>query len=285
MPSAIDYIISTQDESGGWGYSAGRRPVVEPTAAVLLAIRDEPLAVNSFSRGVSWLLSCQHKDGGWGINEDDPESGWQTAWALLALRYSTQNVDSISQAADWLTTVGTFEISREQFKQPEIPKNDSIEAFVWPWMPEQAGFVEPTAMAVLALQGINKSWLADIRINAASSYFQKNRTPDGGWSTGNEGPLDTLVRPRAYPTALVLVALTQIDQPAIQTIDLDALRQDLSRDPSILAQSSGGLALRTMGAEYESLIANIPKHQLQNGSWDDNPFFTAWALMALRGYF
>ena len=99
MATSIDYLISAQHENGGWGYATGQKPVVEPTAAVLLAIRNEPLASDSFQRGISWLLSCQHQDGGWGINEDDLESGWQTAWALIALRYSNQNQDSITQVS------------------------------------------------------------------------------------------------------------------------------------------------------------------------------------------
>jgi hypothetical protein len=230
------------------------------------------------------LLNCQHQDGGWGINGDDPESGWQTAWALIALRYSTQNKELISHAAEWLTSVGTWEISREQFQKPELPKIDNLAAFVWPWMPGQAGFVEPTAMAVIALEGLNTSQLADTRIKAALRYFQQYRTPDGGWGIGNEGPLDTLIRPRAYLTALVLLALTQIAPTEIQTVDLDALQQDMGRDTSILAQASGVLALRTMKADYKGVIAKLSEQQLQNGSWNDNPFFNAWALMAFRGY-
>jgi hypothetical protein len=284
MPSAIDYLISAQHASGGWGYSTGLKPVVEPTAAVLLAIRDEPLANNSFQRGLTWLLNCQHKDGGWGINEDDPESGWQTAWALIALRYSTQNKDSISKAVEWLTTVSTSEITREEFQKPDVPKSNNVGAFVWPWLPGQVGWIEPTAMAVLALEGITNSQLADVRINAAHSYFLQNRTPDGGWDIGNIGPLDTTVIPRAFPSVLVLMALALTAPEDIQTIDLSALRQDLDRDPSILAQSSGLLALRTLGEHDEGIISNLNHSQLSNGSWNNNPFFTAWALMALRGY-
>jgi hypothetical protein len=284
MPKPIDYLISTQHMSGGWGYGTGQKPVVEPTAAVLLAIRNEPLADNSFQRGISWILSCQHQDGGWGINEDDPESGWQTAWALTALRYSTQNQDSISRSVEWMVTVGTLEITHEEFQGGGIPKRDNIGAFIWPWLPGQAGWIEPTAMAVLALEGLTKSPLADFRISAALNYFQQYRTVDGGWNVGNAGPLDTIVIPRAYPTALVLMALDRIAQSEIQTIDLSALRQDLQRDPSILIQSSGLLALRTIGEDDEVLISNITEHQLPNGSWEDNPFFTAWAIMAFRGY-
>ena len=284
MPSPIDYLIYAQHESGGWGYSTGQKPVVEPTAAVLLAIRNEPLATNSFKRGISWLLNSQHQDGGWGINENDPESGWQSAWALIALRYSIQNYDSISKSLEWLITVGTLEITQAEFQKPEVPMRDSNEAFIWPWLPGQAGWIEPTAMSVLALEGMTKSQLAGFRINAALSYFRKYRTAVGGWNIGNATPLDTIVLPRAYPTALVLLTLARIAQPEIQTIDLNALRQDMQRDPSILLQSSGLLALRTLGEDDEALISYITEHQLQNGSWDDNPFFTAWTIMAFRGY-
>jgi len=284
MSSSIDYLISAQHVSGGWGYSTGQKPVVEPTGAVLLAIRYEPLAFNSYQRGISWLLSSQHQDGGWGINEDDLESGWQTAWALSALRYTTQNQDSIAKSVEWLITVGTIEITQEEFQKQEIPKRDNNDAFIWPWLPGQAGWIEPTAMAILALDGMTKSRLADFRIGAAINYFRQYRTADGGWNIGNAGPLDTIVIPRAYPTALVLMALARIAQPEIKAIDLYALRQDLSRDPSILIQSSGLLALRTLREDDEALISNITEHQLPNGSWDDNPFFTAWAIMAFRGY-
>jgi len=284
MPSPIDYLISAQHECGGWGYTTGQKPVLEPTAAVLLAIRNEPLANNSFQKGISWLLSCQHQDGGWGINEDDPESGWQTAWALTTLRYSTQKQDSISKSVEWLITVSTMEITQEEFQGKEIPKRDNNEAFIWPWLPGQAGWIEPTAMAVLALEGITKSRLADFRISAALNYFRRYRTPDGGWNIGNANSLDTIVVPRAYPTALVLMALNRIAQTEIHATDLNALRQDLRRDPSTLVQSSGILALRTLGEDDETLISNITERQLPNGSWEDNPFFTAWAFMALRGY-
>jgi hypothetical protein len=284
MPSSIDYLISAQPASGGWGYSAGQKPVVEPTSAVLLAIHNEPAANNSVQRGMSWLLSCQHQDGGWGINEDDPESGWQTAWALIAMRSSLQNQDSISKSVEWLVNVGTLDVTQEEFQKQEIPKRDNIGSFIWPWLPGQAGWIEPTAMAVLALEGITKSPLADFRISAAINYFQKYRTADGGWNVGNAGPLDTIVIPRAYPTALVLMALARSAQSEIKTMDLDALRNDLQRDPSILAQSSGLLALRILREGGEALISNINEHQFANGSWDDNPFFTAWAIMAIRGY-
>ncbi len=91
MPSPVDYLINAQYDNGGWGYQTGHKPVVEPTAAVLLALREEAAAAGAFQRGMAWLLNSQHSDGGWGINENDPESGWQTAWALMAMKSANQS--------------------------------------------------------------------------------------------------------------------------------------------------------------------------------------------------
>ena len=284
MISSIDYLISAQHAAGGWGYASGQRPVVEATAAALLAIRDDPKAIDSYQRGIAWILRIQHPDGGWGINEADSESGWQTAWALIALRHTTQNSDAIDKAVEWLVSVGNSEISQQEFKKPELPVSDSVTAFIWPWLPEQGGWIEPTASALLALGGIANSQLAEVRMNGALQYFRKYRTPSGGWDHGNAGPLDTIVHPRAYPTALVLFALAENAKQEIQSIDLSALRQDMGGDPSMLAQSSGTLAIRTLGGNDQALITSIMERQGSNGSWDDNPFFTAWASMALRGY-
>lgn len=258
--------------------------MVEPTAVALLAIRNEPGAEKTFERGVSWLLSCQNADGGWGINEDDPESGWQTAWALMAMRYSAQNSVAISRAVEWLTYVGTSQITGEEFKKPEKPMSDDPGAMIWPWLPGEVGWIEPTALSLLALAGINLSALTSTRITAARAYFRKYRTPSGGWDVGNAGPLDTIILPRAHPTALVLMALTRIAPDEIQTKDTEALRLDMQRDPSVLSLSCGLLAIRTLGESDDALHSHIKESQFPNGSWNDNPFFTGWAMMALRGY-
>jgi hypothetical protein len=283
MSTAIEYLIANQHESGGWGYSIIQKPLVEPTSAVLLALQNEPQAEDAYQRGIAWLVNSQHKDGGWGISQEDPESGWQTAWALISLNHSDQN-NAIGDGINWLTTVGTSEISRAEFQGSEFPVMDNIGAFSWPWLPDQVGYVEPTAMAVLALNGFANSSTAKSRINTALQYFRKNRTPVGGWDCGNAGPLDTPV-PRAYITSLVLIALNRLSRQDIQPNDISTLQNIIQRDTSILAQSSGNLALQIIGKGDEKYLLRIAEQQQADGSWNGNPFFTAWAVMALRGYF
>ncbi len=284
VPSAIDYLINAQHANGGWGYGTNHMGMVEPSAVVLMALRDEPAAKDAFQRGVTWLLNCQHQDGGWGINEDDPESGWQTAWAMIVAKAAKLSNEVIAKAADWLTVVPTYEISREEFTKGVVPKDASSIAMAWPWLPGQAGWIEPTALAVLALDGVVVSDLAQTRIEAALEYFKQYRTPSGGWNVGNAGPLDTLVIPRVYPTALVLIALTHRSKEDIQPIDLSAVEQDLLRDEGMLAQAAGLLALRISGKDDVLLATRLIQHQLSDGSWEHNPFVTAWAVIGLRGY-
>ena len=145
--------------------------MVEPTAVALLALQNETGAEASFQKGMSWLLGSQNPDGGWGFNENDPESGWQTAWAIIALRKAKQDSDTISKAMDWLTYVGTNQVSQEEFKKPDLPVSDDPGAIVWPWLPGQVCWIEPTAMAVLALESKDNSPLASSRIKGCSGLF------------------------------------------------------------------------------------------------------------------
>lgn len=283
MPSSIDYLISTQNETGGWGYYPGRKSVIESTAAVLLAIRNEPKAINAFNKGMTWLLSSQHQDGGWGMDAQDPESGWHTAWALIAMKYSNQSSDSIIRAVEWLTHVNTYQITQDEFMNSKMPLSTPVEALIWPWLPGQGCWIEPTAMAVFALEGLAQTQVAATRISAAIQYFRKNRTPIGGWDIGNAGPLDTIVIPYAYQTAMVLLALAKVAIQEIQPNDLSALRFDMQQETSVLSLSSGLVALKTLGENDQDTNSYISGYQSDNGSWNNNPFFTAWATMALRG--
>jgi hypothetical protein len=284
MPTSIDYLISAQHDSGGWGYTTGSKPVVEPTAVALLALQDETSAAATIQKGVSWLLGGQNLDGGWGINENDPESGWQTAWAIIALRKAKHDPVTIAKAMDWLTYVGTSQVSQEEFKKSDPLVSDDPGAIVWPWLPDQVCWIEPTAMAVLALESKDNSPMALRRIKAAVDYFIQYRTPTGGWDIGNPGPLDTSILPRAYPTSLVLMALNLVAPEVIISNDITALRQDMMYDHSVLSLSSGLLAIRVLGENADEVENYIKDKQKSNGSWDNNPFFTSWAMMAIRGY-
>ncbi len=65
---------------------SGAVPVVEPTAAAVLALRDGQTPAATLEKADGLAEGLQHPDGGWGMSAEDGESGWHTAWAMLALR-------------------------------------------------------------------------------------------------------------------------------------------------------------------------------------------------------
>ena len=282
IPSSIDYLVKAQHASGGWGYKTGHRPVVEATAVVLLSLREEPSSQGAFQHGMKWLLGCQHEDGGWGINESDFESCWHTAWALIVLKAASQDTGMISRGETWLSEVATYEVSSEAIHS-HIPVSFSIGAFAWPWLPGQIPWVEPTALALLALKGMTNSSLVEIRQKSALDYLRRYRTPTGGWWTGNAGPLDTIVIPRVYQTSLALIALASVSKSDIQSADLTVLQQDLETEPGMLAHAIGLLAMRLLEASGDNSATILTSQQLPDGSWENNPFVTGWAILASKG--
>ena len=103
--SAVSFLISTQNPDGGWGYAAQQSSAVEPTSAVLLALREDPSSAESCRRGIDWLRGAQHLDGGWGFSSRDDESAWHTAWAVLALARSGETGNVLNRGVKWLLDV------------------------------------------------------------------------------------------------------------------------------------------------------------------------------------
>ena len=284
MPGAVDFLLSSQHQSGGWGYIPGQNPAVEPTSAALLALWSESRALQACQRGLEWLFNIQNQDGGWGYGAGDDESNWNTAWALIALTRMGVDNEMYLRGVEWLATVGTSSIAREQFQAAsQIPEQDVPDTLCWPWLPEEAAWIEPTALAVLALNGITDFVAAPLRISAALRYFRNNRCPAGGWDIGNFNPLDTIVLARSHPTALVILALSELAVGEITSQDVEALRTDMRSDRGALAQAIGALALRTLGEEYSESEARLAALQREDSSWNRNVYHTSLALLANRG--
>jgi hypothetical protein len=277
--SAISFLFSAQNTDGGWGYRLKQDSAVEPTSAALLALRAIPSADYSFRRGVNWLKDAQHGDGGWGFSARDIDSAWQTAWAVLALLRCGQEGEISGRGVKWLLGVSTF-----QDKKKNTQKIEKISMSGWPWLPGEAVWIEPTALAILALDSVPDLRIANDRIKAALRYIQDQRCFEGGWNVGAPGTLNSALPARAHPTAWVLLALLHKTPKAFHSEDIHALRSEMHRDGGASALAWGLLALRTLKEDDKMGEARLTAMQGENGGWDDNPYITAVALMAMRGY-
>jgi hypothetical protein len=279
-----NYLLSTQNADGGWAYAAGQGSTVEPTCAVLIALRDEAggAASEARARGLAWLRQAQHGDGGWGFSAADAESGWQTACALLALQHEGDG--ALARGANWLLGTTFPELSAQQLAETRAKLSIDGGLYGWPWRRGEGSWVEPTALSMLALMTVPQTPTIQARLNMAMRYLVDRRCGEGGWNFGNPVMLGAASPPRAHPTAWALLALAgTAARGAIRTEDVEALRNEMDRDGGALALAWGLLALRALGEDDTGAARRLVSQQGPDGGWNGNPYHTAVALMAQRG--
>jgi hypothetical protein len=282
--TSLPFLESSQNFDGGWGYGRGEPSTAEPTAAVTLALQDQPDPAVARSRGLDWLAAAQHRDGGWGLTREDAESGWQTAWGALALARSKLPDGAVDRAIGWLLKVKQLKLEDDE-QQRETRKLLAIDPALrgWPWLPGQATWVEPTALAILALAEAPPTPAISVRTDEAVRYLKDRRCTGGGWNVGNPVMLGASLLPRAEPTAWVLLALARLARDAIEPKDLAALRFCMQHDGGTLALAWGLLALRALGEDDPIASARLADMGNTETGWNNNPYHTAVAVLAERG--
>jgi hypothetical protein len=284
MMSPLPFLMSSQNPDGGWSYAPGEPSTVEATAAVTLALQDRSDAADARFRGLTWLVAVQHRDGGWGLTREDAESGWQTAWAALVLAREGEPGGPLEKAIGWLLRIEAMKFADDELQggtQQSLAIDPTLRG--WPWLPGQATWVEPTALAVLALAQVPLTPAISVRTDEAVRYLEDRRCIDGGWNVGNPVMLGASVPPRAEPTAWVLLALARLARDAVTSQDLAALRSCMEHDGGTLGLAWGLLALHTLGEDNPVAAARLAGLGDTAKGWNNNPYHTAVATMAKRG--
>src|SRR2546423_1157271 len=95
--SHLDFLRSTQNADGGWGFFPGKQSWLEPTAHALVALkkvakaRVNVVVQNRIAMGEKMILERRCSDGGWNygnrkvLGTDLPSYPETTALALLGL--------------------------------------------------------------------------------------------------------------------------------------------------------------------------------------------------------
>jgi hypothetical protein len=282
MASAAEFLLQSQNADGGWGYRARGMTYVEPTAAAMLALRDD----HARQRARDFLLAHQRADGGWGIAAMDAESGWMTAWAVRALA-DAERPDTraaVERGAAFLLALETLRIEDEptRSKIRAMFKMDSaLRGF--PWQPGDAAWVHPTSLAILALCAAGKRDHA--RVHEGVDYLFDRAVATGGWNIGNPEMLDKPMPATIQDTAVALLALraVNVSRDAWQVTKAVAyLRGAVSRAQTPAELAWGIYALRACGDDVGDAVARLNARQNADGSWQGNPFITAIALTSQK---
>lgn len=249
---------------GGWSYRRGGMPAAEPTATAVLALLSAgDNRRDGLGSAGDWLAQLQHEGGSVPAVPAESAPGWTTPYAMLVWQ-SLSGYDQPRQLArDWLLRIAGKRIPKSQEAGHVLGHDPSL--IGWPWVVGTHSWLEPTAMAILALRG---EGLGDHpRARAGLAVVVDRAIPAGGWNYGNKSVFGQALRPQPGPTGLALLAMARgapgdgrVVGPAI-----DYLRRTL---PTIRAAASlgwGVLGLRAHSAapiEAEGWLAEAADRSL-----------------------
>ncbi|MES2524086.1 MAG: prenyltransferase/squalene oxidase repeat-containing protein [Gemmatimonadota bacterium] len=184
--------------SGGWAAVPGRTADPESTAWVLVArARAKEVAPAGWNAARDWLLARQRPDGSWVMRDGADFSTWPTLVALFAISLTSRDIES-NRARERATTWALDEHSVtpslwSRFLMRMLPQGESEAGVVldatldgFGWARGTFAWVEPTAMAMLALA--RQDSFADLkeRVSVGARLLADRQSPDGGWNYGNK---------------------------------------------------------------------------------------------------
>lgn len=222
---ALSSLLTAQNPDGGWGYRSGPS-WTEPTALAVLALRHELDSASRLERGIGYLVSRQRSDGGWPPHPSVDQSTWVTSLVLLALR-GRLNQASRERAIGWL--LGQTGEETRFFHRMRMTLlgagGDRREGEGWPWFPQTAAWVSPTALTILALEQFRAEAVAG-RVSAARRFLWSRMCEDGGWNHGSTRALGYEAASYPETTGQVLLAMRGQNHPKLPQ-SLEAARQHL----------------------------------------------------------
>jgi hypothetical protein len=236
---------------GKWGYKKGGAPAVEPSVLSSLGLfasgNRGPAASDlaGAEAAAEWVAAIQHPDGSLPVSEDIAIPGWTTPYALFLWHAVPGFEESQRRARAWLLGL----------QGKTLPRSESITGVIghdatargWPWVENTHSWVEPTALATLALcrEGLHDHG----RVKAGIHLILNRALESGGWNYGNPAVLGRALRAQPGPSGLALLALAAHgdDSPECRR-GIDYLRQALRDVRAGTSLGWGILALRAWDA-------------------------------------
>jgi hypothetical protein len=249
----VAMLRTMQNPDGGWGYFPGKKSWLEPTLFTAMALHGEPAADRAWRLVSSW----QQQDGSW-----RPQDGVQVDNAGTALCVTMACVrgefgEPFRKGVEWLlSTVGvefTWEkrvlgtVARWFGVQPD--RDQKLTG--WPWKPDEASWVEPTAHALVALKKASNRFVNPRlreRVRLGEAQLFDVRCKDGGWNYG--APIARGVDLPSYPETTALALLGLQGRPDLGPA-LDQAARLLNSEPSPLARAWLRIALQVNGAKLD----------------------------------
>jgi hypothetical protein len=201
-------LLALRRRSNTWAYRAGGLPSVEPTVLACLGLLAGSGTPDVVGACCHWLAGMQAPDGSLGLAPGQRTPGWTTPLGLLLWQSEGGHQGEADRAVSWLLRQEGVRISPAD-DPDHIVGHDTMLAG-WPWVAGTHSWLEPTAMAVLALcrAGLGRH----PRVEEGDHLIRDRAIATGGWNYGNKAAFGHPLRPQPAPTGLALLALAHRDE-------------------------------------------------------------------------
>jgi hypothetical protein len=205
-------LLALRKPDSGWAYQPDAAPSVEPTALACLALlstQNESGSGSTFpavAGAAKWLASLQKPDGSTGISAALAAPGWPTTYAILVWANQGSHPQEVGKATEWLIRARGNTFPQES---KDVVGTDSTIAG-WSWVEGTYSWLEPTAMAVLALrrQGLQ----GHSRAQDGLRLIGDRAIASGGWNIGCNTVYGKNLVAQPSETGIALMALSGLQQ-------------------------------------------------------------------------
>jgi squalene cyclase len=223
----VSNLLAWQNADGGWGYHRGGSST-EPTTFALLALSVSGCGQTiAAKKGVQWLAASQRSDGGWPPRRDVGQSTWVTALPMILPKAMRARLH-VERAKEWvLSQQGRESTWRQRLNNylagAQNPLDTSQEG--WPFYPDTAAWVVPTAFTILGLERFRSDDRAQSRCRSGRAFLLSRMCSDGGWNHGSFRALGYDLGSYPETTGLALLALHSEKNTALKRSLSEAERQ------------------------------------------------------------
>ena len=234
------------------GYADGEAPACEPTAIAALALAQHSKLAPA-KTAADFLAENQATDGSVGVRPGEPTPGWPTSLAVVAwhavgnaLRGDPSDANEFQPNID-LGVAWLLSVQGSKLDQSEVFGHD-MQLVGWAWVEGTHSWLEPTALAVLALKAAGQS--NHTRTREAVRLILDRQLPGGGCNYGNTVVLGQRLRPHVQPTGMALLALAgEVDSSGRIAKSIAWLRRSIGPETTAGSLAWAVLGLRAHGAE------------------------------------
>ncbi len=235
--------------------NGGYRP--DATAWAVIAFSSLNINDSSMNSARKKLKQTQMPDGRISLQIDQLQTCWPTTLAIIAWHNEKEFQGNQDKAVLFMINFSGLHCKKDDSDTGHDPMIKG-----WPWIEDTHSWVEPTSMAMLALEIANKG--KHPRIEEATRMLLDRQLASGGWNYGNTTSFGRQLRPMPESTGMALSALhTRVKKNAIDK-SLKYLKDKIKQLKTPLSLGWGLLGLGAWGiipTDKPNLIARCLKQQ------------------------